>query len=126
MCLVTRQIKPKTMKKDLIVWKSVKLDWSDRNKAYSRYYEFEWTRGVIYEKDLVKTRSTWKEAEKYDYVVWVAYPDQTGKFTSVSEGFHACKQERRGGAWDRFLIPKGALYFEDESGLIVANKMMYI
>jgi hypothetical protein len=78
----------------------------------------------------------WGQAEKYDYDVILAYLNTTGKFTEVSEGFHACKQKGRSGAYHKFLIPKGAyhkflipkgaLYFEDKSGLIVSNKMMWL
>ena len=127
MCLVTIQIKPKIMKKDLIVWKEIRVDYEDKNTVYSIYYQFKWVRGVLYEKDIIKTRCClWGQAEKYDYDVILAYPNITGKFTEVSEGFHACKQRGRATAYYKFLIPKGALYFEDKSRLIVSNKMMWL
>lgn len=125
MCLVTRQIKPKVLKKDLIVFKAVH---ENNEEVVSRYYRFTWKKGVLEETEMKTLRCHFQCAEKFDDVVYQTYVYKKGLFTEVSEGFHAFKTKARYPyvTIREFLIPKGSLYFEDKSGLIVSNQMMLL
>lgn len=133
MCLVTRQTEPKVMENDLIVYKIVARDLMSGEAIveYQSYYHYYlWKKGVLKETKMVTGSYQWCDCEKFDSETHDAYPDKSGKFTEVSEGFHAFKTKKRAGYsgvfLKQFLIPKGSLYYEDESGMIVSNQMMML
>lgn len=54
------------------------------------------------------------------------------KILIIAGGFHAAKNAERlqqnlgySNAITEFIIPKGAKYFEDKTGLIVSNKIIF-
>lgn len=139
MCLVTRQIKPITTKKDLVVFKDVEEGFDNAGICKSLYFYFEWRKNVLNTTDLCVTRIRPYDFRPpdhnnpnnyFDGIAHLFYVKDKRKLTEVSNGFHAVLTKKRltQPCYSRvkFLIPKGSLIFKDATGLIVSNQMMLL
>jgi hypothetical protein len=140
MCLVTRQIKPITTKKDLVVFKDVKTSDQYDNVKTSHYFFFIWEKGVVnktefgiekqYPFDSPKNKGVCVANPYFDRKSRNFYQKDTRKHTVIKEGFHAVLTKKRmikpRYSKVAFLIPKGSLIFKDATGLIVSNQMMLL
>jgi hypothetical protein len=130
MCLVTEQTKALTAKEDIICYKLVDEIYGEIRSVYVP--SFVWIPNQLNQTKLVQT----KKHKPYDSRAAFAYPDpemfpQLPKknYTIISEGFHAAKFQERldsNKTLVRCIIPKGSKYFEDVTGLIVANQMILV
>jgi hypothetical protein len=124
----------KQVNKDLVVYKKIKLVTYDPEKEYlaveSTYFPFLYEVGKIYtthieEETNVTFQSPFDEIERDAY----AYTKDRVKY--ISKGFHSATSSSRlenAWLWDckvlQFIIPKGAWYMINNTGLVVSNQIM--
>lgn len=134
MCLITVQKKPLEAKKDIIVYKEVSKQ-KGKNIYESIYNNFIWELNKLYKTDLKKdSRLIYYDEESM--IHYVSIPDNL--LTSISEGFHSMDKNRArettsyNEAYDfdsvviECKIPKGSLYYKDETGLYVSNQLIVL
>ena len=130
MCLVTRQRKPKILKKDLKVYKLLK------EGNFSPFNSFRWNKTNLYKTMFCIQKGNGKDMCFADGKSKDKY-FSLSQCTEISEGFHACVTMERaeelkiGVSWiictiNEFLIPKGSEVYYDCTGLVVANQMMML
>jgi len=145
MCLITRQQKSITAKKDIVVFKQIKVNpvmTNDENiiEYMSPYNHFYWKKGVTYKQKMMFTNKN-KLVKRYIIHVYdftcreyyfvgfttlecLRYPESR----IIQNGFHAAISPKRFAKFQYlktypFVIPKGAKYYLDDTGLIVSNIM---
>jgi len=136
MCLITRQKESKILKKDLTVFKFVKE--FENNSCMSHVGSY----GFIYRKDILN-KTTMKRSidfSPFDDVVERNYPccpEYNDDLISIGEGFHSSLRKSRlsdilesyflkpGTIIAEFVIPKGSEVYEDATGLIVSNQIIF-
>lgn len=134
MCLVTDQKEPKIAHEDIKVYKVLKdID----GQHFSVCHPFQWLADIINTSELNKQKFENYLFNPYcDYIDSDYYEDcdKINLFVIV-KGFHAFKTPERGINWIKScdnknmyecIIPKGSLYYEDATGLIVSNQMMLL
>ena len=133
MCLVTRQRKPKILKKDLKVYKVL------REGSRSKYQNFLWEPEISHKEIIhITDNKKWDRFQFCDDKTMDKYYKLSGCI-EIDKGFHACctKERAEGLSADpryscikeevyAFLIPKGSEVYYDCTGLIVANQMMML
>ena len=130
MCLVTRQRKPKILKRDLKVYKVLK------EGGYSKYTNFCWTPKELCKENIHTTGNRGKDMKYCDSKAMDVYWRLSGCI-EIDRGFHACCTKERArkllamfGFTEEsvceFLIPKGSEVYYDCTGLVVANQMMML
>ena len=131
MCLVTRQRKPKILKKDLKVYKVLK---SGNDSPYNNYH---WRKGQLETTKFSLKTGNGKNFCFADFQSLKKYNDLS-QCTEIGKGFHACMTKERAESVTpkiftnenyeicEFLIPKGSEVYYDCTGLIVANQMMML
>lgn len=120
MCLITRQKEPLIAEEDITVYKIL----TGRRAAI--YYYFK------YEKDLLYVTVMQKALDIMPADSYVMATYHTSKdIISIGEGFHACttigRAEMLRGVGEyifKATIPKGSLYYKDETDLIVSDKII--
>lgn len=131
MCLQTTWKEPKIAEEDWVVYKELKYDnWKERN-IVSVYANFLYKIGKTYTTELAES----DDNGSYDMLaanVKNKYKVDGIEFKSIGQGFHAARTGVRidynfpGIFLAECIIPKGAEYYEDDSGLIVANKIKIV
>lgn len=134
MCLITKNQK-QIAAEDINVYKvlSPELD--------TLYYgKFKYELGKLYETDILRSWDyTWADIISYDYFQNLDRacdnPFSEG-FISYGQGFHSIRTIERveqhiNGISDEFrvfkcIIPKGAEYIIDETGLVISNKIIVV
>ncbi len=151
MCLITEQRFAKIAKDDIVVYKLLR---KHKNKITSTIHKSHvWALNVLYKTKLVIERRNALPFERYfkyadahaeehyspfinyfgntRFSTNIRYP--TKPLTIVHEGYHAYKDYNKikkshyyGDMENIFIaiIPKGAKYFEDATGLITSNKLI--
>lgn len=137
MCLLTRQIKPITTKKDLVVYKRLNItnNYLSKKIKYNSYYQegYEYVKGILNTTTFGITKELPNDTISFDNIATDYYKHYNllinRKLTVISEGFHACLTEERLNNYEisfEFLIPKGSLIFKDATGLIVSNQIIML
>jgi len=146
MCLITRRRELSIAEEDIIVWKVLRYDL----KSHIEFFRYE--EDVLYEteiKELSKDtviRAYDEISSKYlnkHYEGWskrflvegdaiITYDGGREDLIYIGEGFHSSLSRERLGKVEsylrlrKFVIPKGSLYYEDETGLMVSNRIMML
>jgi hypothetical protein len=141
MCLITLDSEIKFAKQDIPVVKKCRSIGSDR--CLSIFYDFEYEYGKIYTDSLgihqsqLKANGSFEVGFPYDSIVSMAYPpcQRKGKsHTMVENGFHSMKKSRMAESIVKLgenpcdfvqgIIPEGAAYMEDRTGLYVSTEII--
>lgn len=126
MCTIitTRQKEyPKTATKDIEVYKCG-YNKND-NLFHSPCKVFEYVKDKLYETEFTyDNEESWYDNIEGNYANSISNP------VFVAEGFHAfvkVKQCRKisDTYWAKFIIPKGAKYYQNPTGCIVSNKIIF-
>lgn len=134
MCLVTRQIKPRITKKDLVVRKIVRVNHDESITSFCRS-SFIWIKGKLETTELGISKRIPRNCCVHDDPQSEYYKEgnkqRNRKLTVVSQGFHAVVDPNyncnlSGYNIRKFLIPAGSTIYKDATGLIVSNKMMML
>lgn len=129
MCLHTKQLKPFTAKKDIHVFKLVcKLLFSDDFR--SPFQSFIYTVNEFNRTELLFSKSV----SSFDPIATSDRDSMASngiKFITISSGFHAISTKLRVKTTNiseltliDAIIPKGSLYYKDNTGLIVSNQII--
>lgn len=135
MCLITKQKKPFIAQEDVICYKGLSFYC---NMLRSPIQNFTWQLGKLYKNDLNVVNKIKKESIgcgcifKYaDNLSYKYYSKLRVNLTIITTGFHSCNNIERLINMDyssikvyECIIPKGSLYFEDETGLLVSNQII--
>lgn len=119
MCLQTKWKNPKIAKRAILVYK---LLHKDRKSIYVGQFEYELNKTYTTEMKISKDTEHFDDAA-YEWIQKVG----RSNVMSISEGFHAFtsieRAERIGHCVFSAIIPKGAKYYKDGTGLIVSSKI---
>jgi hypothetical protein len=133
MCLVTKQKKATITKRDIFVYKAVRIEmYGERETVHSPYYNHSWGREVLFTTELGISRKLIQTCDFYDstaYSNYIEYEENENPLTLISHGFHFAFSKKRlveEPEVRKFLIPKGSSVFKDNSGLGVSNQIMLI
>lgn len=141
MCLITEQKVAQIAKEDIIVYKNVILG---DEKCMSPIHGFKYKFNKLYTSATLRPKSIigLKFADDfsiYDLRVGSYYfldkkvnvargeiiiDNKCCNYVVISKGFHSFKTKYRSHYNVICIIPKGSEYFEDETGLIVSNKII--
>lgn len=137
MCLVTEQEKPETIKKDLIVYKSLTV--TEKGRLMSAMYEFRYELNVLYKAKITSDCvfdyfADGIASRKYDLLGRSSdvLKEKLKHFNHIHEGFHSMESVKRAkGIWMETkifecLIPKGSKVYKDATGLIVSNQIIIV
>ena len=145
MCLLTKETKPRIAKEDIIVSKIVETSSERDDEVFAFFQDFTYHAGVEYKATLGLSK---KYGPYYDTMAGMEFgldylnkrdaERKCGKqgVNFIREGFHAINDAERSrlellNTTDKvklvkFKIPKGAKYFNDGTGLIVSDRIIYI
>jgi len=136
MCLITIQNDPCIAQEDLIVYKSF-LKNTDENIFKTPFQFFTYEINKLYETEIKlvkKTEFIGIEAFDNDSIDKSKLDFDVHKYINViSNGFHSLKEPDRIDDDSIYeldlkivecIIPKGSIYYTDNSGLIVSNKII--
>ncbi len=122
------QNRPKTAKKDITVYKSGRSGISIDNML-AQYQAFN------YERDKVNyTEFTFDPiqiicSDEVEHKYYLGLENKGVKIVAVGQGFHSFKESYRlklhKGCPALFIIPKGSLYYENECGNLVSNRIIF-
>ena len=123
MCLVTKQKKPLTAKENIPIVKLVKISKGVIRSAFET--SFIWEIDKAYKSNLVYDGV---KDFYFDIIAWSKYCG-ISKYIYVHQAFHSMSEKRfLYSAWmfkgAKGYIPKGALYFKDETGLYASDKLV--
>ena len=146
MCLITNEPQ-RIVEEDMIVFKRVDA-FPCRKLRVDSSLSIDNMEFAIIVKSPIQTDFIWTpnkleetklkvESTKFDYCIEHYDLDSTEGFTEeemvdvISEGFHSAKTEERlcfktSTHIAKFLIPAGATIYEDNSGLLVSNKIIFL
>lgn len=136
MCLQSTQTEPKIAEEDITIYKVVTLD--RRGWITSCFTGFIWQFRKVFVTPLEINSVSIEDAESCDLLARMGlnllhHSKGLERFTNISRGFHAATHKTRlkdimnkgwGDKLAKGYIPKGSQYFEDNTGLIVANSMV--
>lgn len=131
MCLITKQKKAKFTWKPITCYKIVEVE---NRKIKSIFNYFEWELGTEYHTKMKVSKIVKADSGSfYDNVAAVKYLDGVN-LISVSKGFHSTLETKRlvDGLFNdnqyivKCVIPRFSFYFEDETGLLVSNRIKLI
>ena len=130
MCLITEQITPIILEKDLVVYKQIIR--KNRNIVFSNFCEFEYKLGKLYQTDIEYSDNR----SPYDSTASEYYYSDTmiGKpLQSYGIGFHSVLSKERFRFVSKFdkndrivscTIPKGSEVYYDKTGLVISNQIV--
>lgn len=132
MCLIVeRGTKELTAVQDFVVYKSVYADKVDAAKCHAPLFDFTYVRYVRYEQE-IKAEDCVRSVSKYNYyddIARMAYQFKDFPLSMYKKGFHSCKDRDRlnptEGTIAEFIIPKGAKYVSDVTGLVVSDTIIF-
>ena len=137
MCLFTTQKEPKIATKDMVVYKEI-ITSLNRNNVFASYFRYMYERDVLNHVEIEHLEYIPEQSSSIPFdgsakVILMNEIQNGTKMFEVNQGFHACLFRNRISVCmfrtdddiARFIIPKGAEYYTDESGLIVSNKIIY-
>ena len=136
MCLITRQKEAKIAKENIVVYKRVVLYEASGDIVSPSRMNYQWELGVVQTEKLVVDNYP----ETYmGYIVLKKYPRcmrfDNNEYTHVHDGLHSMTKKRcdiyerevdsrgYGNATMKCIIPKGAEYYNDVTGLYVSNQL---
>lgn len=145
MCLATRQQEPKIAKEDIICYKLVNIIQGKIHSAYQS--TFKWELNKLYQTNIrellpqgygdYEYTCTFDRFSQEEYVqslitqeeYFLKYGELPENSVKVFQlGFHSAKTIKRfsvkNEAISECVIPIGSEYYEDETGLIVSNKLI--
>ena|SRR5688572_33434641 len=121
MCLVTTQKEPLIAEEDMEVFKVL-----GSNMTAPYYSEFQYKMRIVYGTEMKRG-----DVNYYDYHEESYFEDnKIDNVIAISEGFHSVRTEERIGYLSsntyvyHAVIPKGSLYYESPTGLLVSNRIM--
>lgn len=129
MCLITEQLRPIKIRKDLTVFKVVTKEINGFS-PWNEYYEFDYRLNTLYTESIGADNIPDSYA---DQIVIENYPYwRSEELTHVHSGFHSALTIDRISnfcGWEntvrvKCIIPKGSLIYKDKTGLIVSNKII--
>lgn len=125
MCLITKWKKPEVAKKDIICFKIMRRI-EDTITSPFKFFEYELDK--LYKTEMTEDPAGGSYDEK-DGKELIKYIDEGIPFIIIGEGFHAALTIERLGCigFDyvyKCIIPKNSLYYQDATGLIVANQII--
>jgi hypothetical protein len=130
MCLITRQIDPLVANEDIPILKYCDID---EGIITSHYWDFVYKLGKLYRQELLvdnepNTFFGCIVSDVYNFG-FDSFEEVCSKLTNVHDGLHALLPNHLHSYLNRKInikgiIPKGSLYYIDETGLIVANQMI--
>jgi len=125
MCLITPFKEPKVAEEDMTVYKIL-----TDNQHSSFYSPFYYNLGELYETKM-------EESEEWLYADETAQKSTRRPYNDlicIGKGFHSCNTIERAEELKEGLIqkrhvfectiPKGSMYYEDTSGLLVSNQII--
>ncbi len=133
MCLITSLKEKKTAAEDIACYKLLNKGFKD--KIRSPFECFVYEMGKLYETD-IKRSYAWNAFDSEDAAwldrVFPGWRESGGARKDLlcfGQGFHSVKVSGRLRNYDtdsiyNSTIPKGAEYYENETGLIVSNKII--
>lgn len=146
MCLITKQAEPKIATNNIEIYKQVDR-CANQEFVKSIYFDFLWELNRQYETAINKADVVFTDIEFFDGLSCHHYFSNEilggGKHKQIlamkemnlnmfNRGFHSCNSLERclkpcnsyKHSIVKGFIPKGAEYLEDETGLIVSNKLV--
>ena len=139
MCLITKQQEPTIIAHDMTVFKLVKKYTSVTNICGSDMQDFDYELEVLnrtYLKEATEDRIPYDDQVTKHY--GLRYDNKTGMTISkevrtIGPGFHSFSSKERIGIVDgetseriaRFLMPSGSEIFQDETGVLVSNQIIF-
>ncbi len=132
MCLITNWKRPRTAKRDIIVYKRLERSKIDEEKLISIWWGTYYKIGEHYKVDMVANNEPYTV---FDWDAMNAYPDwmvEPSIYTHVHAGYHSMMEKHRSlpdseqEVMVRCVVPKGANYFKDNTGLIVSNEIIIL
>jgi hypothetical protein len=130
MCLITRQIETLVASEDIPILKYCDID---EGIITSHYWNFVYKLGKLYRQELLVDN----EPDTYFGPIVAdvyafdnnSFEEVCSKLTNVHDGLHALLPNHSHSYLNqkiniKGIIPKGSLYYIDETGLIVANQMI--
>ena len=138
MCLITEQKEPFTADKDIPVWKLV---GQFHNYFMNCLYYgscINYRVGETYTTKMEKSNSNPLAADEASWNRYFGTGISLVGFTKIRKGFHSCNSLERVIMFDKghirdglpvyleCIIPKGGLYYQDDTGLLVSDKITVV
>lgn len=126
MCLLTKQKKPKTLDRDLKVYKIMSPYYSDDETARSPFMRFDYSFNRTYTQEIKESYGEGGFCGKDHTHYWMK--DGTKYYT---KGFHSFRylktlKHLSSNSYSVYIctIPKGSLVYENKFGHIISNKII--